>query len=130
MNKTTVITKTVVIVISAYVATQMLSDIASLKIGIISGLSVDMGAFIYPITFTLRDMIHKTAGKQASQILILTCGVINLIMAGYMVLIAMVPGDPAWGLSAEFSSVLTPVWRIVIASILAEVISELTDTEI
>ena len=61
MNKTTVITKTVVIVISAYVATQMLSDIASLKIGIISGLSVDMGAFIYPITFTLRDMIHKTA---------------------------------------------------------------------
>jgi uncharacterized integral membrane protein (TIGR00697 family) len=38
--------------------------------------------------------------------------------------------DPAVGPQLEFSVVLSPVWRIVIASILAEVIAEMLDTEI
>jgi uncharacterized integral membrane protein (TIGR00697 family) len=41
-----------------------------------------------------------------------------------------VPSDPSWGLGKEFSSILAPVWRIVIASIIAEVVSELVDTEV
>jgi uncharacterized integral membrane protein (TIGR00697 family) len=116
--------------ISAYVAAQMLSDIASLKIGVVSGLAVDMGTFIYPITFTLRDLVHKLTGKRNAQALILACGVINLFMAGYLVVIARVPSDPSWGLGKEFAAILTPVWRIVVASIVAEVVSELVDTEV
>ena len=53
-----------VIVVAAYIAAQMLSDIASLKIGVVGGLAVDMGTFIYPITFTLRDVVHKVLGKK------------------------------------------------------------------
>jgi queuosine precursor transporter len=62
----------------------MLSDIASLKIGVVFGLAVDMGTFIYPLTFTLRDMVHKLLGKQNAQILIVSAGAINLLMAGYL----------------------------------------------
>jgi uncharacterized integral membrane protein (TIGR00697 family) len=51
-------------------------------------------------------------------------------MAAYLVWVANFPSDPAWGLGAEFSAVLAPVWRIVIASIVAEVASELMDTEL
>ena len=109
--------------IAAYVAAQMLSDIASLKIGIVAGLAVDMGTFIYPITFTLRDIVHKVAGKTNAQFLILVTGAINLFMAGYLMISAMVPSDPSWNLGSEFSAILSPVWRIVIASIFAEVIS-------
>ena len=116
--------------VAAYVAAQMLSDIASLKIGIVGGLAVDMGTFIYPITFTLRDIVHKTLGKKNAQTLILLTGGINLFMAGYLMLSAAARSDPSWGLGAEFSAVLAPVWRIVIASIAAEVISELVDTEV
>ncbi len=119
-----------VIVVSAYIAAQMLADIASLKIGLVASLAVDMGTFIYPITFTLRDVVHKTLGKRNTRILILTAGVINLLMAGYLMWSASVPGDPSWGLQDEFSAILAPVWRIVIASIIAEVVSELIDTEI
>lgn len=119
-----------VIVVSAYIAAQMLSDIASLKIGLVFGLAVDMGTFIYPITFTLRDLVHKLLGKQNAQTLVITAGAVNLLMAGYLWWVARVPGDPNWGLSAEFSAILGPVWRIVLASIAAEVISELVDTEI
>lgn len=119
-----------IIVVAAYIAAQMLSDIASLKIGVVGGLAVDMGTFIYPITFTLRDVVHKVLGKKNTRILIISAGAINLFMSGYLMWAASVPSDPGWGLGAEFSAILGPIWRIVIASIIAEVVSELVDTEI
>ncbi len=119
-----------VVIVAAYIGAQMIADIASLKIGVVGGLAVDMGTFIYPITFTLRDVVHKVLGKRNAQSLIVTAGVINLLMAGYLMWAASVASDPNWALGAEFSAVLAPVWRIVLASIAAEVISELVDTEI
>lgn len=119
-----------IIVTASYAAAQMLSDISSLKIGIVLGLAVDMGTFIYPITFTLRDMVHKLMGKRGAQVLIVTAVVINFIMAAYLAWAASVPSDPAWGLGAEFSAILGPVWRIVVASMTAELVSEFVDTEV
>jgi len=129
-EKGIVVSQITVILIAAYIAAQMLADIASLKIGVVAGFSVDMGTFIYPITFTLRDVVHKVLGKKNTQVLILSAGVINLLMAGYLMWVASVPGDADWGLTAEFSAILAPVWRIVLASIAAEVVSEMLDTEI
>ncbi|MFN2134874.1 MAG: queuosine precursor transporter [Candidatus Promineifilaceae bacterium] len=119
-----------VIVVACYAGAQMLSDISSLKIAIIAGLAVDMGTFIYPITFTLRDMVHKVLGKRSAQTLIITAAGINIFMALYLAWVASVPSDPSWGLGESFSAVLGPVWRIVTASIVAEIVSELIDTEV
>jgi len=119
-----------IVVSSAYIAAQMLADVASLKIVLFLGLSMDAGTFVYPITFTLRDLVHKTVGAKAARVLIVTAAVINLVMAGLFWLVSRMPGDPAVGPQAEFAAVLSPVWRIVIASIVAEVVAELVDTEI
>jgi len=120
----------VVVVVAAYIAAQMLADIASLKIGLVFGYAVDMGTFIYPITFTLRDLVHKLLGKRNAQVIIITAAVINLLMAGYLMWAATVESDPTWGLGVEFSRILAPVWSIVLASIVAELVSELLDTEV
>jgi uncharacterized integral membrane protein (TIGR00697 family) len=107
----------------------MLADITSLKIARIGPLSVDGGTFVYPFTFTLRDLVHKLLGRGSARTLIVTAGVINLAMAGLLAFVVWLPPDPAWGLQAEFEAILGPVWRIVLASIAAEVISEMLDTE-
>jgi hypothetical protein len=119
-----------IIVISIYVAAQLLSDIGSLKIALIAGFSVDAGTFIYPLTFTIRDLVHKQLGKTAARTMIILAAVINLFMVVFFQFAAWLPQDPSWGLGEEFSTILGPVWRIVIASIVAEVISELIDTEV
>lgn len=119
-----------VLVVAAYIGAQMLADIASLKIGVVLGLAVDMGTFVYPLTFTLRDLVHKVLGKRSAQVLILAAGVVNLVMAAYLWWASTVPADPSWGLQSEFRAILAPVWRIVLASIAAELVSELTDTEV
>ncbi len=120
----------VIIVTSAYIAAQMLADVASLKIAVVGGFSIDAGTFIYPLTFTLRDLVHKVVGAAGARLLIIAAAVINLIMALFFAFTAALPPDPSWPLQDAYASVLTPVWRIVIASILAEVIAELIDTEV
>lgn len=119
-----------ILTISAYIAAQMLSDVLSLKIAWVAGFSVDAGTFIYPLTFTLRDLVHKVLGRGAARTVIVAAGVINFVMAGLFAFAAWLPPDPTWPLQREFAAVLIPVWRIVVASIIAEVFSELTDTEI
>ena len=119
-----------IVVISLYIAAQMLADIASLKIAFIAGFSIDAGTFIYPLTFTLRDLVHKRLGKSVARQVIFMAAGINLFMALFLQFAAWLPQDAAWGLGNEFSAILGPVWRIVIASIVAEVIAELIDTEV
>jgi len=119
-----------IVVISLYIAAQLLSDIASLKITLIAGFSMDAGTFVYPLTFTIRDLVHKRLGKMAARTVIILAAGINLFMALFFHFTAWLPQDPSWGLGAEFTAILGPVWRIVIASIVAEVFSELIDTEI
>ena len=119
-----------VLVVAAYVAAQMLADVLSLKIALVAGFSVDAGTFVYPFTFTLRDMVHKLLGRAAARAVIVAAGVVNLAMAGLFAFAAWLPPDPTWLLQREFAAVLAPVWRIVVASIVAEIASEFTDTEI
>lgn len=113
----------------AYVAAQMMADVASLRIIDLAGNAVDAGTLIYPFTFTLRDLVHKIGGKPAARTLIVLAAAINLVMAAYFGLVGRLPADLATGPQLEFGEVLAPVWGIVIASIVAEVASELVDTE-
>lgn len=120
----------IIILIAAYISLQIFSDIGSLKIIMLAGFSIDAGTFLYPLTFTLRDIIHKVIGKKATRLLIVAAAVINLFMALFFYFVAILPPDAAVGPQSEFGSVLSPVWRLVMASIVAEVLSEFTDTEI
>ena len=128
-STTNLIAVSSIVIIAIYAAAQMLADIGSLKIAIIAGISVDAGTFIYPITFTLRDMIHKKMGKKAARTVVLSCAGINLVMALYFAFVTWLPADPTWLFQEQWATILGPVWRIVAASILAEVIAELIDTE-
>jgi uncharacterized integral membrane protein (TIGR00697 family) len=119
----------VILVSVAYIAAQMLADITSLKIVLFAGFSMDAGTLIYPITFTLRDMVHKIAGRKSARIIIVAAAAVNLFMAGLFWIVSRLPYDPMAGPQPDWNSVLSPVWRIVIASIIAEVLAELIDTE-
>ena len=120
---------TLAFVVGLYVAAQLLADITSLRILTIAGFSVDGGTLIYPLTFTLRDLIHKVGGATAARMAIFTAAGINLAMVGLFWLVGALPPDLDVGPQPEFAALLAPVARIVIASIVAEVVSELLDTE-
>jgi uncharacterized integral membrane protein (TIGR00697 family) len=124
------ILRSAILVAVLYVTAQMLADIASLQIVFVAGFSIDAGTFIYPLTFTLRDMVHKVAGIKIARTLIMAAAGVNVFMALFFKFVAILPPDLAVGPQTAFGALLSPVWRIVLASIVAEVIAELIDTEV
>ncbi len=129
-NAANLIPTSAIVVVSVYIAAQLLSDVGSLKIAWVAGFSVDAGTFIYPLTFTIRDLVHKQLGKRVARTVIFLAAAINLFMVIFFQFAAWLPQDPSWGLGMEFATIFGPVWRIVFASIVAEVVSELIDTEV
>ena len=98
---------------AAYVAAQILADVSSLRLVDLFGKAIDGGTFIYPITFTLRDLIHKVAGKRVARTLIVAAAAINLFMAGLFWFVARFQLVAESGPESElFAQVLDPVWRI------------------
>lgn len=126
----TVLSTAALVSIGVYVGCQVISQVTSLKIGVVAGRAVDMGTFVYPITFTLRDLVHKSAGRRAARTMIFTSAGVNLFLAAYLAWTVRVPSDADWGLGDAYADVLGPIWRIVVASLIAMVVSELIDTEV
>ncbi|WP_297285643.1 queuosine precursor transporter [uncultured Brachyspira sp.] len=119
-----------IIIIGSYIACQMISNIASVKIANVLNLAVDGGTFLYPLAFTIRDMSHKTIGKKNTQKLILVSAIINIFTPIYFYIISNIPADSSWQFNEAFQLTLSPVLRISIASIVGSTIAELVDTEI
>jgi uncharacterized integral membrane protein (TIGR00697 family) len=118
------------VVSSLYVVAQLLANVTSLRILMIAGFSIDAGTLIYPFTFTLRDLVHKSGGIRVARAVIITAAAANLFMAALYWLVARLPPDPSVGPQLAFGQVLSPVWRLVFASIVAQVVSELVDGEV
>lgn len=117
---------------SLYVSFQLIANVLSTKIALLPllNLSVDGGTIIYPLTFTVRDFVHKTWGKVHARQIVIYAALINVLMALLFWLVSMLQPDPTWPNQLAYESILLPVWRITAASIIAQVLSELLDTEI
>lgn len=120
----------VVVLIGGYIALQLIADITAAKIVSLAGITIPAGTFVYALTFTWRDLLHKKLGKEWARAAIVTAAGCNLFMVLYFVFAIRLPAAPFWPGQEAFAATLGVVWRIAVASILAEVVSELVDTEI
>ena len=65
-----------ILVSVAYVAAQMVADITNLRDLTIAGYAVSAFSIAHPLTYTLRDMVHKLAGPYVARTLIIAAAVI------------------------------------------------------
>ncbi len=119
-----------VIASGAYIAASLVANVMSVRLVRIAGFSIDAGTLIYPLTFTLRDVVHKVGGARTARVTIVTAAAMNVMMAAAFWAAATLPADPEAGPQEQFGQVLVSTWRIVLASILAQVVAELIDTEV
>lgn len=131
-NKTVSVVNTGAVSSALYVSFQVIANVLSTKIAVLPLLSwpIDGGTIIYPLTFTLRDFVHKSLGKKQSRVIVLLAAGVNLLAALLFLVVAKVQPDASWPYQQAYENILLPVWRITWASIVAQVISELLDTEL
>lgn len=113
-----------------YISLILFSNLGSLRVILLAGLSLDGGTLLYPFTFTMRDVLHKKCGGDIARFVILLSAAINLLMFAFAALVGALPPDMSVGPQAEYALVLAPGFRIVIASILAATLAELLDTRV
>ena len=124
------------VAMAGYVACSILANVMSVRILRIgpdwASFSIDAGTLTYPLTFTLRDLVHKVGGRHVARVVILTTAALNVAAAIALWATAELPADVAvLGPAQEwFGPVLNPVLRITAASVVAQVIAELLDTEV
>ena len=123
-------TNLVILLTAGYLLCQIIADVTASKMVDLFGIYVPAAVFIYALTFTLRDVVHKQLGKQQAVFMVLTAGVVNVLMAAYFMFTVWLKPAPFWGNQEAYNLILGVVPRVVGASILAEMISELIDTEI
>ena len=109
---------------------QLTADVAAAKIVSIGDIAVPAGTFVFAIAFTWRDALHRRLGREWARAAVVMASAANMTMAAYLILVIALPSAPFWSDQQAFATVLGIVPRITIASIIAEVISQLVDTEV
>jgi len=121
---------TVVALVGAYLVCQAIADVSATKFIELGGVVLPAGSFIFAATFTLRDLLHKRLGRQWARATIVMAAVFNVIQAAYLAWTARLPWPPFYQHGEAWQTIFAVVPAITVASIIAEVVSELTDTEV
>jgi len=125
-------TQAAVILSGLYLFFSLAGNIAATKVTYFGGLVMDAG-FIYSLTFTWRDLIHKQLGQKAAITTIWLSAAVNLLAALYFQLVVMMPAQTDWanaGGQIAWEFLFSLQMRIVLASILTALIAELIDTKV
>ncbi len=125
-------TQAALILSGLYLFFSLAGNIAATKVTYFGGLVMDAG-FIYSLTFTWRDLIHKQLGQKAAVTTIWLSGAVNLLAALYFQLVVMMPAQTDWasaGGQTAWEFLFSLQMRIVLASILTALVAELIDTKV
>ncbi|MDD1738920.1 MAG: queuosine precursor transporter [Methanothrix sp.] len=121
-----------IILCGLYIFFSLAGNIAATKVTYFGGLVMDAG-FIYSLTFTWRDLIHKQLGQRAAVTTIWLAAAINLLAALYFQIVVVLPAQTDWAASggqAAWEFLFSLQMRITLASILTALIAELIDTKV
>lgn len=119
----------IILLVGLYVGAQAIADVGATKFLQIGAYTLPAGTLMFALTFTLRDLIHKRMGKNWARGVILTAGLVNIIQSLYLFLMTRI-ATPVWFNGEAWNATFSLVPAITIASIFAEVITQLIDTEV
>lgn len=117
-------------VIGIYIACEIISNVTANKVVSIYGITVPAAVFLYSLTFTLIDLINERLGKTQARRVIWTAFSANILLAIYVWFSIVLPSASFWKGQEAFRSTLSNTPRIIIASLIAYLISSYVDTEI
>ncbi|MBT3538870.1 queuosine precursor transporter [Candidatus Parcubacteria bacterium] len=119
------------LITAAFVAVLILSNITSAaKISNLWGFVFDGGMILFPLAYIFGDILTEVYGYARARRVIWIGFAMNLLMVVTFWVIGKLPADASWGLQESYDSILGIVWRIVLASLIAYLIGEFSNSYI
>lgn len=120
------------VVAVAFVGFLLLSNIGATKlIGVRLGplpLVFDGGAFLFPLTYILGDVLAEVYGFKAARRVIVMGFAMSILASLVFWLVQIAPADPSYENQAAFEAVLGVVPRFVAASMLGYLVGQLLNS--
>jgi uncharacterized integral membrane protein (TIGR00697 family) len=113
-----------------YVACEIIANVTAGRPVSLFGIVVPSAVFIYTLTFTLVDVIHEIYGKDGSRKVIMGAFFANILLAVYSFLVIRLPAPAFFSDAQSYETVFGATPRIVLASLIAYLVSSLVDVEI
>jgi len=121
------IDRSFIILASMFVASLTIASILASKIVVIGGIFVPAGILAYSVTFLMSDTISEIWGRRVAGSVVIS-GFLSLVMVFCLIRLAIaMPSAPFWGGQEAFSSILSSSSRIIVASLVAYLISQYHD---
>jgi len=110
-----------------YVAAEVISNVTAGRLVEVFGLVLPGAAFLYALTFTLRDAFHLVGGFGLAKRLVWVGLFANALLVLYGALVNALP-HPAFFHPEPYEAVLSTAFRVVGASLAAYWVSTMADT--
>lgn len=119
--------KAYTLLLSLFIGGLVVAAVISSKIITVFGLTVPAGVLAYSLTFAVSDVISEVWGKKLANEVV-TCGFVTLVFITFLAWLAVAwPAASFWQNQEAFASVLGSTPRIVVASLMAYVVSQKHD---
>lgn len=113
-----------------FVATLMISNVMAAKVFDFYGFAFTTAIVIFPVAYILGDILTEVYGYARTRRLIWIGLLANVLMVVFFEIAVELPPSPAWQGQEAFSTTLSQVPQIVLASILAYLVGEFVNSYI
>ena len=103
------------------------ANIIAVKLITVAGWVLPAGIILYPITFLLTDTISELFGRRQATLVVWFGLVANIILVIVIYLGGMIPAPVFWENQEAYNTILGAVPRIVLASMVAYLVSQNLD---
>lgn len=110
-----------------FVTALIAANIIAAKLFVLGSAVLTVGVITYPITFLLTDTISEVWGKKRATQVVWMGFLANIFMLGVLYIARILPPAPFWPHQEAFDLILGEVPRIVIASLVAYIVSQTHD---
>lgn len=107
------------IVLSLFLATWLISNVAAIKVISIWGITLTGGFFSYPLMTTLNIIIIDVYGYKYARQAIISGWILNLTYLLVLTIVNIIPPSPQWELQYEFQTILISQSRVLIGSLIS-----------
>ena len=113
--------------IVSYAIIAVASDIFANKMLNLGGLTLAGGILLIPFSFTIRDLMHRLVGYENSKKIVWATAIVNLVIAVLLIVLDLLPAAIP-GVEESWHALMGSSWRIIIASFIAQLVADLSDT--
>lgn len=115
------------VLLAIYIAAIVAAELMGGKLFTIFGVNASVAIFIFPITFTINDIVIEVYGKERAMSFVRSGFVVLIMLALYILLAIALPPASRFKINSEYSAVFETSLRITLASLAAFGFSERFD---